>query len=160
MSGYSFASPKETDSVLLRIPSTLKTQAVTLAEHENVSANALYAAGVLYATLIYGTMPVIGHPEDVLAFIAEIDEAVLRGTPVVGGFDKSDWDNVVWLLRDLDSVGWVKDVQVRTDVKATSTIVYTYTITKLGRTMWPRFGDALRRYYGLPPTSTLKVEPA
>jgi hypothetical protein len=160
MSGYSFASPKETDSVLLRIPTTLKTQAVTLAEIENVSANALYAAGVLYATLIYGAMPVIGHPEDVLAFIEEIDEAALRGTPVVGGFDKADWENVEWLLRDLDSVGWVKDVQVRTDVKASSTIVYTYTITKLGRAMWPRFGAAVRKHYNLPAVSKVKEEPA
>jgi hypothetical protein len=143
-----YGASRETDNVLLRLPSTLKTQAVTVAEKGKVSANALYAAGVLYATLIYGPVPRIGNPANILAFIEEMDEAALGGAPVVGGFDKADWDDVAWILADINGVGWVKDVKVRTDTKASSTIVYTYRMTKVGRALWPRFGDALRRYYG------------
>ena len=137
---------RETDSVLVRLSASLKTQATFVAEYEQVSANALYSAGVLYATLIYGTLPVIGRPENLYAFIDEIDHA-LEGAPIVGAFNEVDWNDVKWVLERLIEVAWVKDVRVRRDVKAASTIVYHFTLTKTGRHMWGPYGQALRERY-------------
>jgi hypothetical protein len=142
---------KETDSVLVRLNAALKTQATSVAEQRTVSANALYSAGVLYATVVYGELPTIGFPDNLFAFLDEIDRAVLEKTPVVGAFNESDWNEVQWILKALIEVAWCKDVRVRRDAKARSTIVYTFTMTRTGEAMFARFGDLLRARYSTGP---------
>jgi hypothetical protein len=133
-----FAAPKDIDNVLLRIPAIVKQQAVEAAASENVSANSLYAAGVLYATLIYGVLPQIGSPQNLLALVAELDQAIAGDGSIMGAFSENDWADIHWIVDMLYQIGWIDQPMTRQDVRAASTIVYALRLTKTGRTMWPQ----------------------
>jgi hypothetical protein len=144
MTAMAVARPKEIDSVLLRIPAELKELASAIALEEKVSANAVYTAGILYATIIYGQQLHIGVPDNLKRLISEIDQSVQVDQPLVGAFNISDWNEVHWLPETLNALGWIEKLAVRTDVQAASTIVYTFSITKAGRTLWPPCARLLR----------------
>lgn len=143
MTAMAVARPKEIDSVLLRIPAELKEQASAIAQGEKVSANAVYMAGILYATVIYGQQLHLGVPENIKRLVAEIDQSSSTNQPLVGAFNAADWSQVHWLPEILNALGWIDKLAIRTDVQATATIVYTFTLTKAGRTLWPPFSRLL-----------------
>ncbi len=145
MTATAFARPKEMDSVLLRIPAELKEFAATTAQEENISANTLYSAGVLHASFLYGVLPhVVGHPDNLLALATELDRAASTGDPVFGALHVSDWEQAQWLLSMLNSMGWIRDLKVRPEIRMESAVAYAYIMSKSGRVMWPAFGASMR----------------
>lgn len=144
MTAMAVARPKEIDSVLLRIPAELKELASAIAQEEKVSANAVYTAGILYATVIYGQQLHLALPENLKKLVAEIDQSTSAGEPLVGAFTTQDWSQVHWLPTALNALGWIDKFAVRSDVQAPSTMVYTFNVTKSGRTLWPPLSRLIR----------------
>lgn len=130
--------PKDVDSVLLRLPAGLREKVATAAKTVNVSQNALITASVLLSTVAWGECPTIGRWENVRVLMTEIDKAAASEDGVVlGAFSRPDWDDVEPFISAFDTYDLVESLRVRQDAAASDTIVYSFSLSRLGKSVLP-----------------------
>ena len=86
------SKPRDVDSVLLRLPASVKQRAAAIAQSQNVSQNAFFATAVLTSAIMFGPVPELGSPENLRVLIEGIDEALKDDFPVIGAFHRNDWE--------------------------------------------------------------------
>jgi hypothetical protein len=128
--------PKDTDNLNLRMPAGLRERVVHAASEGNVSQNAFITTSLLFSTLVWGELPPVGHPDNVVALLDEVDRAIRDNDAAIGAFDKSDWSDVEPFLKLLAMVDLVSDIKVRPDTKASDTVVFSFNLTRTGLSTW------------------------
>lgn len=128
--------PKDTDNLNLRMPAGLRERVVHAASEGNVSQNAFITTSLLFSTLVWGPLPPVGHPKNVLDLLDEVDRAIRENDAAIGAFNKSDWADVEPFLKLLEMVDLVSDIRVRPDSKAPDTVVFGFHLTRTGLSTW------------------------
>jgi hypothetical protein len=129
--------PKETDSVLLRVPTALRELAAKEASEIDVSQNAFITNSLLFGVLVFGERKYVGHPKNLLSLVDEIDRAFKGQDAALSAFHAQDWREVSNIVDILVKCDVLANLKVRPDSKVSETIVFSFTLTKNGRASWP-----------------------
>lgn len=129
---------KEIDNVLLRVPSALRELAAEQASSHSLSQNAFITNSLLFGVLVYGEKKYVGHPDNVIALVTEIDKALEADDAVMTAFHSQDWKEVEHLVSVLETCEIITKLKVRPDTKAgDETTVFSFVLSKNGKQTWP-----------------------
>jgi hypothetical protein len=135
--------PRETDNVLLRVPTALRELAAKEASDQNMSQNAFITNSLLFGILAFGERRYVGKPQNVTALIDEIDRSYNENDAVVGAFHSQDWLEVESIVRMLESCDFLTHLKVRPDSQAANTTVFSFVLSRNGRASWTSLRSVL-----------------
>lgn len=135
--------PKETDSVLLRVPAALREVAAAQADEHGLSQNAFITNSLLFGVLAFGEREYVGQPRNINALINEIDRALAENDAAMNAFHTQDWVEVESIVRIMETCEVISNLKIRQDAKAENTTVFSFTLTKNGKVTWPLIKGAL-----------------
>ena len=148
--------PKETDSVLVRVPTALRELAAREASENDLSQNAFITNSLLFGVLVFGERKYVGQPKNLLNLVEEIDRSYQSGDAALSAFHAKDWQEVSDTVSILVACDVLTNLKIRPDTKAgDATTVFSFTLSKNGRACWP----ALKSIMGLVADQVSKQEP-
>jgi len=136
--------PRDVDNVLLRVPAGLRRRVSEKAKDKHLSQNAFITASLLYSAVVFGELPQVGMPKNIMTLLAEMDRAVKDKDAVLGAFHEHDWADVRPLIELFASSGIIDGVKARRDTLGAETIAFTFHFTKTGAAAWEVFGPMFR----------------
>jgi hypothetical protein len=113
------------------------------ASADKISKNAFFATAVLEVALTR-EIAMLGYPANVRHLVASLDIAITENFPAMGAFRKEDWLDIRRIIATLADVGILSDVRAKSDPKDPDLIVFALTLSKLGRSVWPRISERIR----------------
>lgn len=134
---------KETDNVLLRVPTALRELVAKEATEQKMSQNTFITNSLLFGVLVFGERTYVGKPQNVLALVNEIERAYSESDAIVGAFHSQDWAEVEAIVHMLGLCGVLTDLKVRPDSQASNTTVFSFVLSKNGRSAWPALKKSL-----------------
>ncbi len=136
--------PREIDNVLLRMPAELKKLVAETAKGEDLSQNAFITTSLLFSVIVWGELPRIGKPQNVIKLLNEMDSALQNNDAVLGAFHVEDWDQVESLVESIAASGVICGLKTRRDPASNDTVAYTFTFSKSGEAQWKTMGPSIR----------------
>lgn len=137
------ADGKDVDSVLLRVPTGLRRVIVDEAKGQRVSQNTYITASLLYSAVVFGELPHVGMPKNLLMLLTEIDKAVRENDAVLHAFHEKDWEDVKPIVDLFASSGIIEGLKARRDTVGHETIAFTFHFSKTGAAIWKIIGPRL-----------------
>jgi hypothetical protein len=136
--------PRDVDNVLLRVPSGLRRRVVAEAKGQKVSQNTVITSSLLYQAVVFGALPRVGMPKNVVMLLAEMDKAIEDDDAVLGALNEKDWGDVRPFVELFAESGIIEGLKARRDRVGSETVAFTFHFSKAGAAAWRLIGGRLR----------------
>lgn len=137
--------PRDTDSVLIRVPAGLRRRVQDEAKDLDISQNTFITASLLHSTVVFGRLPYVGMPQVLALLLDEMDRVAEANDVLLLALNEKDWNSVRPVIELFADSGMIEGLKARRDVSAHDTIAFTFRFSRVGLAVWKLIGSGLRK---------------
>lgn len=136
--------PRDVDNVLVRVPSGLRRRVAAEAKDQKVSQNTVITSSLLYQAVVFGELPRMGLPRNLVMLLDEMDKAAKENDAVLGALNEQDWADVRPVVELFAGSGIIEGLKARRDRVGSETVAFTFHFSKPGADAWRLVGPRIR----------------